>query len=245
MISASDAIDKVDGLSEWDLAGVPENTRIAEVTVVATYPELTEELLRRAPIERLQAIAQQLRVRLDTVLATGKLSNWTLLKDSARRGGRYHSVRGEVRVLDIPTVAQLEEVSSIRIENTNGKKRLKQKAAKKKLSYYCVKMTVAIQIEGRIAGMQTFEERYVLFKAYSEAEAAAKAEVKGQEYSKPYLNSAGELVLWRVERIDGVYEVVPNNQQNLDGAEVFSVLKSRRLTTPPTPRTAEQSPIPH
>jgi len=101
---------------------------------------------------------------------------------------------------------------------------------KRKLSFYCVKMTVAIQIEGRTKGMQSYEERYVLYKGYSETEAITKAKIDALAYQKPYLNSDGLLVRWKVESIDSAYEVVtePNNK-GLEGAEVFSVLKTRKL----------------
>lgn len=219
---------KVTGLDEWDVSEVAEEAQVAEVSVFATYPGLSDGLLRQAPAERLKTIAQQIRAELDTVLATGKLANWKLLKNTGRNG-RYYAVRGNIKVLDIPALADLEVVASIRVETINGKKRRKRKAAKKKLSYYCIKMTVAIQIEGHTTGMQTVEERYVLYRAYSEADAIAKAKEAAPAYGKPYLNSTGELVRWMVESIDSVYEMVPDKQQTLDGAEVFSTLKTRKF----------------
>jgi len=91
-------------------------------------------------------------------------------------------------------------------------------------------MTVAIQIEGRQKGFQTWEERYVLYRAFSETEAATKAKEAASDHEKPYLNSKGLLVRWKVERVDDVYEVVQENTKDLDGAEVFSKLHGRRLT---------------
>ena len=90
---------------------------------------------------------------------------------------------------------------------------------RKKLSYFCVKMTVAIQIEGRERGTQFFEERYVLHRACSEAEAIAKAEAAAPAYGEPYLNLDKILVRWKIESIDDVYEVVLDNPKNLDGAK--------------------------
>ena len=221
---------RVEGLESWDLTGVPEQLQVAEVTVFAAYPSITDELLSKKPAERRAAIAQQMRAGLEAVVATGKLSKWTLLKDANRRGGRFNRVQGEIRVADIPTIAQLEVVASIQVEKTNGERIKRRAASKPKRRYYCVKMTVAIQVEGQVKGMQGVEERYVLFKAYTENEAVAKAKGAALAYVKPYLNSAGELVRWHIESFDDVYEVVPDNPQDLDGAEVFSILKNRKLT---------------
>lgn len=223
-------MSRVEGLEKWDLAGVPEQLQVAEVTVFVAYPSLTNELLIQKPAERLKTIAQQMRARLEAISATGKLSKGKLFKDSNRRGGRFNRVRGEVRVADIPAIAQLGFVDSIQIENTNGERIKRKVTNKRKEHYYCVKMTVAIQIEGRAKGMQGFEERYILFKASSEDEAVAKAEEAALSYEKAYLNSAGELVRWKVESFGDVYEVVPDNQWNLNGAEVFSIMRNRKLT---------------
>ncbi len=223
-------MSRVEGLENWDLAGVPEQLQVAEVTVFVAYPSLTNELLAQKPAERLKAIAQQMQAGLEAVLATGKLSKGKLLKDSDRRGGRFNRVRGEVKVADIPAIAQLDFVASIRVENTNGERIKRRVTNKRKKRYYCVKMTVAIQIEGRQQGLQTWEERCVLYRASSETEAAAKANEAASDYEKPYLNSEGLLVRWKVESVDDVYEVVQDNNKDLDGAEVFSKLHGRRLT---------------
>lgn len=130
---------------------------------------------------------------------------------------------------DIPALAQLSVVESVRIEATNGKKKRLGKL-KRKPSFFCVKMTVAIQIEGRKKGMQSYEERYVLRKGHSEDEVIKKAQIDVLAYQEAYLNSDGLLVRWQVESIDSAYEVVTEpNAKGLEGAEVFSVLKTRKL----------------
>lgn len=223
-------MNKVQGLEDWDLVGVPEQQQVAQVLILVTYPKITDELLSKKPPERLEAIAQQMQAELEAVVATGKLTNWKLLSVSSRRGGRLDRVQGEICIADIPAIAQLDIVSSIQIEKTNGERRKRRVVSKPRKHYYCVKMTVAIQVEGHAKGMQGVEERYVLFKASSEDEAITKAKESASAYVKPYLNSVGELVRWKVESFDDVYEVVPDNQQNMNGAEVFSVIKNRKLT---------------
>jgi hypothetical protein len=223
-------MSKVEGLENWDLAGVPEQQRVAKVLISVAYPGITDELLLKKPTERLEAIAEQMQAALDEVLVTEKLSNWKLLSDYGQRCGRFNKVQGEIRIADIEAIAQLTSVASIRVEKTNGKRVKPSAVSKPKRRYYCVKMTLAIQVEGHVKGMQGVEERYVLFKAFTEDEAVAKAKEAALSYEKPYLNSAGELVRWQVESFDDVYEVVLDNEQDLNGAEVFSAIKNRKLT---------------
>ncbi|RZJ86042.1 MAG: DUF4288 domain-containing protein, partial [Hymenobacter sp.] len=224
-------MDKVLGLHEWDLSAVAEAQQLATVVVFMPYPEITETLIQLAPKERKAWITRVMRATLDEILRHNLLANFTLLKEPGYRE-RCHSVRGEVTVANIQKLAALEAVESIRVESTNGHRR-KLAKPRRRTSFYCVKMTIAIQVEGYERGMQTYEERYVLFRAYSEAEVLRKAEVASAEYGKPYLNSNGLLVRWKIESLDDVYEIVPEDSkghQNLEGAEVFSILKSRRLT---------------
>jgi hypothetical protein len=223
-------MSKVEGLENWDLTGVPEQLQVAEVLISVVYPSITDELLSKKPTERLETIAKQIQAELDAVLVTGKLSTWKLLSDYSRRSRRFNKVQGEIRIADIEAIAKLAIVAEIWVEKTNGKRIKQRVASKPKRRYYCVKMTIAIQVEGRLKGMQGVEERYVIFKAHAEDEAVAKAKEAALSYEKPYLNSAGELVRWQVESFDDVYEVVPDNQQDLSGAEIFSTIKNRKLT---------------
>jgi hypothetical protein len=109
----------------------------------------------------------------------------------------------------------------------------KEKKAKPTQNFYCVKMTVAIEIEGKNKGLQTIEERFVLIKAKSFDDAYDKLEAKKGNYGEPYLNSSGELVRWKIERFDDCYITDIHNFKDLndpDGVEVYSKLKTRRLT---------------
>jgi hypothetical protein len=208
---------------------VAVDAQVAQVSVFAAYPKLSPPLLALAPPERRQFITQRMQEAIEVVLEANKLSRWKLL----RNGGpdsRCYGVYGEIKIMDISALASLSEVEYLRVEATNGRKK-RLNTPRRKLSFFCVKMTVAIQIEGRKRGMQSYEERYVLYKGYSEAEAIQKAELAAPAYQKPYLNSDGQLVRWKVESIDSAYEVVTeaNTKKELEGAEVFSVLKTRKL----------------
>lgn len=223
-------MNKIQGLEGWDLSKVAADEQAATVSVFVSYPKISFQLIALAPDERQQFITQKMRESINLVLEANKLSNWKLLKTGGL-SSRCHGISGEVRIADISELAQLSVVESVRVEATNGKKKRLGKP-KREASFFCVKMTVAIQIEGHTKGMQRYEERYVLFKGRSEAEATAKAEIDALAYQKPYLNSDGLLVRWKVESIDDVYEVVTEpNTKGLEGAEVFSVIKTRKLNS--------------
>ncbi len=221
-------MNKITDLENWDLSAVPLSEQVATVAVFVAYPEISETLLALAPKERREFITHKMREEIDSVLAANILSSWKLLKTGKQRH-RYHGIRGEIKVAAIQELASLVAVQSVQVEATNGRRK-RVVAPRKKQGFYCVKMTVAIQIEGQEKGRQRYEERYVLFKGYSETEALQKAEAAASDYVLPYLNYAGLLVRWKVESLDEVYEVVlAADAKDLEGAEVFSVLKTRRL----------------
>lgn len=221
-------MNKIQGLAQWELSTIAADAQVATVSVFVSYPKVSPQLLALAPAKRQQFVTQNMREAINSVLEANKLTNWKLLKNSGR-GGRCHGISGEVKMADIPALAQLSVVESVRIEATNGKKKRLGKL-KRKPSFFCVKMTVAIQIEGRKKGMQSYEERYVLRKGHSEDEVIKKAQIDVLAYQEPYLSSGGLLVRWQVESIDSAYEVVTEpNAKGLEGAEVFSVLKTRKL----------------
>ena len=80
-------------------------------------------------------------------------------------------------------------------------------------------MTVAIEIEGLEKGMQTFEERFVIVKAKSQDDAYLKMEKQKKSYGKPYLNSDGRQVRWRIESFDDCYETGVNKLSEFNNPE--------------------------
>jgi hypothetical protein len=221
-------MSKIQGLEHWDLSTIAADAQVAAVSVFVSYPKISPQLIALAPAERPQFITQNMREAINLVLETNRLTNWKFLKTSGRRG-RCYEISGEVRMADISKLAELSVVEFVRVEATKGKKKRPSKP-KRKPTFFCVKMTVAIQIEGRKQGMQSYEERYVLYRGHSEDEVIKRAQIDVLAYQEPYLNSDGLLVRWQVESIDSAYEVVTEpNAKGLEGAEVFSVLKTRKL----------------
>ncbi|RSK48364.1 DUF4288 domain-containing protein [Hymenobacter rigui] len=104
---------------------------------------------------------------------------------------------------------------------------------KKQQQFYGVQTTVAVQIEGETQGLQLCEQRWLLIKAASCEEACEKVRNASRAYAELYLNSDGKLVRWQLESVDDCYEtglMKLSELDNPDGAEVFSILKRRRLT---------------
>lgn len=100
--------------------------------------------------------------------------------------------------------------------------------------FFCIRMTVVIEIEeAKVGSMQLYDDRFMLIKAKSIDAAYAKMERQKKEYVKPYLNPEGHFVRWRIESLDDCFVTDITDSADLDsseGVEVFSVLKKRKLT---------------
>ena len=66
--------------------------------------------------------------------------------------------------------------------------------------WFCVWGVVAIQIEGRIRGSLSLEDRLVVVKARDPEDAKSRLERMWTHYAEPYLNTDGFLVRWQVHR---------------------------------------------
>ena len=222
-------MSKVRGLEDWDLKEIPVSEQLADVRVLIKYPAVSEELVRLLPKERLRRVNEIHAERATAITGGGLLAESQLFK----RGRRVVGVSGSVRLVDLDSLAELEIVECIEILKTNGRPR-KKRTPRKRLGLFCVKSTVAIQVEGQTTVRQTYEQRYVLHLAYDEKDALRKNAMAAEHYAKPYLNSSGGLVRWELESTDDVYEVNSTNGwrdlRGPEGLEVFSILQRRKLT---------------
>ena len=110
----------------------------------------------------------------------------------------------------------------------------KEKIDKPKYNFFCVKMTVSIQVEGFTKGMQSIEERLVLVKALTIESAYNKVKKQERKYAEPYLNSDARLVRWKIESYDDCYDTGITSIDDFnkpEGVEVFSILSSRKITS--------------
>jgi hypothetical protein len=223
---------KID-LSKWELHP-QENEQARKIELGFSFKEpALETLLLLPPKKRMKAKRKYFKT-----LRTQLLENVTF--ESYRWGGEKPSGRfiGTILMNHLPTIEciELDFLQNIFIEKIENATKRVAEEEEQQPCYFCVKMTVAIEVEGRKKGWQTVDKRYSLIKATSEEEAKKIAwDTKEEQEGEPYLNVYGRLVRWRVESIDDCYETyissleMPINYKS-ETIEVFSILKRRKLT---------------
>lgn len=153
--------------------------------------------------------------------------NYELVGTKRRPSG----VKANLSLASILKLTKQSFIDNIFIYQLDG---AKEKIDKPKYNFFCVKMTVSIQIEGFTKGMQSFEERYVLVKALSVESAYSKVKKQEKQYAEPYLNSDARLVRWKIESYDDCFATDIKSIDDFnkpEGVEVFSKLSSRKITS--------------
>lgn len=218
---------KIFDLDEWRFDKKMSNTkRTVSVRIHLKYIDL-KKVINLTPKERTITIDKHLKNSFSKLLNKKLFDTYKLIGTSKKPRG----VETIIHIKDIEQLANYSFVESVFISSVRGAKKIENPEPSR---FFCIKMTVAIQIEGLKKGLQTYEERYVLIKANSSDEAYKKLERQTKRYEKPYLNSQGQLVRWKVESLDDCYVTDIVNCDDLnepEGAEVFSVLKRRKLTS--------------
>jgi hypothetical protein len=217
---------KIYDLDEWHFdEEVPEELRTANVKIHLKYID-HKEVIDLAPNERVKTIDKLLQESFANLLNTKLFKTY-------KPFGSKKQPRGLVTTMlfkDLEHLAEYNFIENIFINSIKGGKKIIKKEPPR---FYCIKMTVAIQIEGMENGLQTYEERFVLIKAKSSDEAYEKIEKQRKEYELTYLNSQGQLVRWKIESLDDCFVTEIFNAKDLnhpEGAEVYSILKKRRMT---------------
>jgi hypothetical protein len=217
---------KIHSLDEWILnKKVSAVKRTATIRIHLKYISL-KKVLTLSPKERVKAIDKLLQYNFLKFLKSGLFADYKLIGTKRRPRG----IETIILFKDIKRVAKSSLIENIFINSVTGSKK---KKALPQLSLFCIKMTVAIQIEKIENGLQTYEERYVLIKAKSSDDAYKKIGKQKKKYQEPYLNSQGCLVRWKIESLDDCYVTDFESCDDLnspEGFEVFSILKKRKLT---------------
>ncbi len=218
---------KVNEISEWKFTKeISDTERIVDVSIHLKYPE-TKDLIKFSPVERKNKIKLELKSNFQKLLDTGIFKDYTLIGTKSKPAG----ITAKIPFSFLHKISKISFVRTVFINKISHAKRIKSDHSTK--NYYCVRMTVAIEIEGKKKGLQTFEDRFVLIRANSFDDAYKKIEKQKKKYAEPYLNSNGELVRWKIESLDDCFLTEINSHDDLnnpEGVEVFSVLKERRLT---------------
>jgi hypothetical protein len=150
-------------------------------------------------------------------------AGWKVTEDSR---GIPHALHGRVAAKDVATLAKRPGVEAVTVTSIPGYRLRRTRAAQR--TWFCVRGSVAIQIEGQRAGLQSTEDRFMLVRATSAADARRRLRRLWREYATPYVNPFGELVRWQLERVTDVYDIL-EDELDPDGAEVYSKLSNRRM----------------
>jgi hypothetical protein len=131
-----------------------------------------------------------------------------------------------LRVADLDRIRRLPGVGHIWVRGVEG---LRRSRGKPQEEWFAVRGRVMIQVEGQKKGLQSYEDRILLVRAPSSRDAERRAVREFFDYAKlVYLNRAGRMIRWKLEKIIDVYET---DMKDLDpkGTEVWSSLHSRRM----------------
>jgi hypothetical protein len=214
---------KIINRDEWILNADFNKNAVVDVNITVMYPDY-KTMLELTPTERKKKISQDLTSKFKALVATHLFESYTLIGTSKKPRG----IKTCIPFSYLEKIEESDDEVTVFINKIEG---ARKKRRQKPLSFFCVKMTVAIEIEGLTKGLQKIEERFVIVKAKSGEEAIEKLEKTKENYSEPYLNSDGRLVHWIIESFDDWYETEISTLKDLeapDGAEVFSKFKSRR-----------------
>ncbi len=212
-------------LEDWEFTKeMKSSERTMLVSVHLKYPKV-EDIIHFELHDRKKYRDNFLKKQLEALGKKVKLPEFNLI-------GSIKSPRGiktEISLGELAAIAKLSCVSNVYIGKMQHARKRK---VLKELEFFCVKMTVAIQVEGIVTGMQTYEERYVLVKAKDIQDAYRRVAKQEKSYAEPYLNPDCRLVRWKIESYDDCFSTGitdANSFNEYAGNEVYSVLKNRKL----------------
>jgi hypothetical protein len=196
-----------------------------ETSIYLQYPEISN-LIHLLPSDRKKKIDLELAGKFEKFIQAFPQIVYQRIGTKKRPRGIHASISLDEAKL----IAESDIVNSIFVKDIH---QARKKRVRSSQCFFCVKMTVAIQIEGLEKGLQTYEQRLVLIRAKSEQDAYSKLEQQREVYGKPYLNSDGRQVRWMIESLDDCYAIDVSKLSDFihpSGVEVFSKLKTRKLT---------------
>lgn len=181
--------------------------------------------MQLAPRERVRQIDAHYRQAYQQLVSLLPVASFTRIGSRNRPTG----LAASLPLVQLSLLVQQPFVSGVTIEAIEG---LTSKEVVLEPSFWCIQARFAIQIENETKGMQKYEDRLLVIKAFTEEEAKQKLLPSFEAYAEPYLNSAGLLVRWQFETfIDSYCTDIQSVDAFLSeqGVEVFSTLSNRRL----------------
>ena len=217
------------GLEEWELEKeVSNKKRKAEISISLKYPD-EEQYVNLKPKKRIQAINEYYKLNLEKLIALSLFEIYTLKGTNKRPTG----LETTVPFSSLQKLSKLTYINGISIKSIEyATKFVKPNIEVQR--YFCVKMTVIIEIEGILNKKQDVEQRFVLIKAYSFDDAYKKIEKQKKVCVTRYLNTDGRFVRWRINSLDDCFVtdiVEPNDIDNDEGIEVYSKITSKKNKT--------------
>ncbi|WP_324671091.1 DUF4288 domain-containing protein [Hymenobacter sp. GOD-10R] len=217
-------------LDEWSLSeeSLESLNHLVQVSIHIRYPGY-EPFVDLVPQERRRAINAHYRQAYWRLIPLLSAFNFQRLGNHRRPIGiRLQTQLNQLAKL-LPVLAQNADVSSVSIDAVEG---LEPKEPAEEASFWSIQARFAIQIENVTGGLQKYEDRIILVKAFTEAEAQQKLLNGFESYAKPYLNSSGLLVRWKFEAFTDGYQLDASSPEDFlheQGVEVFSTLGNRRI----------------
>jgi hypothetical protein len=217
--------NKIYTLNDWTFTkNIPDEERILRVKIYLKSPDQNSYIHLEIP-ERKKFSNNHFKARFNKLINNSIISDYEIIGNKVKPRG----IITKIKLSELSLIAKLQFVDYIFIDKMNGAKKKKDK---KELEFFCVRMTVLIQVEGVFSGMQTYEDRFVLIKAKDFEDAYRKLEKQEKVYVKPYLNTDMRLVRWKIISYDDCYSTGIKNLEefnNKEGVEVFSKLGRRKV----------------
>lgn len=217
---------EINGLKDWVLdKKISNSRRFIAVKISLQYPEPTL-FVDFKPKERIKAVDKVFRDNYQKLIGLNLFESHEV--EPPKKRPRF--IIAKLKYNQLKKLTALDYVSGVRVQSIDDAVRnVKEAVVPDK--YFCVKMTVVIEVEGISSKKQDIEKRFVLIRAKSFDDAYEKLEKIQDEYVEPYLNPYGRFVRWRIESYDDCFETGIISPADLDdpaGVEVYSKLSKRK-----------------
>lgn len=205
-----------------------QSKKLADINVILRHPN-KDGFMEISPETRKQITRTTLQKAYASLKKDFKLKNPKIILGIR---GEPHVINAKMVLESVFSLKEKTYVKDFQINSIEGvaAKEIEQ-AATVGDRYFSVKARFGILVEGQTSGLQTYEERIVLIKATHENEAEERAIKLLPSTEEPYLNSEKRFVWFKFEEVLQVsgYLEIPYTDVDLDGTEIYSEWKNRRL----------------
>ena len=142
MTNKKTSVNKTLGLDNWTFdANFPASGRFAEVSIHLEYIDINS-ISHLEPKERKKRIREDQKQKFHKLIHTNLFNEYEIIGTSSKPRG----IKARISFHILNTIEKLDFIDSIFIIKIDGAK--KKRAKKASSGFYCVKMTVVIEIEG-------------------------------------------------------------------------------------------------